>query len=153
MSRPDDLNKIERGEQRLKKFNSTGQPGARKTTTLDMNTAGLNMQPAAVTTNGQISLSPAPSNSASASSSNGGSQQQQISLSDDSFLLDWTNKNSSVILKEEVSNQLYVCLFVCYLPCYLTNRFILKDQYFDDSDIKFDPILLTGLNESARNNI
>jgi hypothetical protein len=99
MSRPDDLNKIERGEQRLKKFALATQPGQRKThqqqpqqqqqqPTLEL----VPLQTTTATTNGQISLSPSPA-----------TQQQKQQISDDSFLLDWTNKNSSVILKEEVS--------------------------------------------------
>jgi hypothetical protein len=98
MSRPDDLNKIERGEQRLKKFSpsSSGQTAGRKS--VESNATNVNMSP--VTTNGQISLSPAPNATSNSSSS---SQQQQVNLGDDSFLLDWTNKNTSVILKEEVS--------------------------------------------------
>ena len=98
MSRPDDLNKIERGEQRLKKFSpsSSGQTAGRKS--VESNATNVHMSP--VTTNGQISLSPAPNATSNSSSS---SQQQQVNLGDDSFLLDWTNKNTSVILKEEVS--------------------------------------------------
>ncbi len=97
MSRPDDLNKIERGEQRLKKFPLPTQPGQRKThqqqpqqqqPILEL----VPLQTTTTTTNGQISLSPSPA-----------TQQQKQQMSDDSFLLDWTNKSSSIILKEEVS--------------------------------------------------
>lgn len=113
MSRPDDLNKIERGEQRLKKFslqNNTNQrktvdmainlsqpsqPASTLTTSYAINNNNANandsIQPIS-TTSGQISLSPNPARI-----------NNQI-MNEDSFLLDWTNKNASAILKEEVIN-------------------------------------------------
>jgi len=111
MSRPDDLNKIERGEQRLKKFPLTAQSGQRKTNNHHNNNNNQQQQqsiielvPLQTTTksiNGQISLSPLPATQ----------QQQQQQLSDDSFLLEWTNKNSSVILKEEVTILWLLCIY------------------------------------------
>ena len=106
MSRPDDLNKIERGEQRLKKFPIQNNQNQRKlidssTITLtnnnnnnnnNSNNNNVSVMTMSPTTNGSISLSPAPNNA---------SNNNQI-LNDDAFLLEWTNKNASIILKEEV---------------------------------------------------
>ena len=78
MSRPDDLNKIERGEQRIKKYSVTSQ-NQRKT--IDNSSISNNIQ----------------------SSSSGTSVNQSADqlISNDSFLLEWANnKNSTFILKE-----------------------------------------------------
>jgi hypothetical protein len=85
MSRPDDLNKIERGEQRIKKYSNTNQ---RKT--IDSSS---------------ISSSISSSTNFSSSIPNANTDQQLINNNNnDSFLLEWANnKSSTFILKEEVS--------------------------------------------------
>lgn len=81
MSRPDDLNKIERGEQRIKKFTNQNQ---RKTCDLTNSSNQTSV------------LSPTTSLN----------QSTDQLLTNDSFLLEWANnKNSTFILKEEVISQ------------------------------------------------
>lgn len=103
MSRPDDLNKIERGEQRIKKY-----------------TAQRKQQ--------QQQMSLDTSNTQSDAASNGSS-------SPSTFLLEWSSKSnpanqSQSLVKDEPSDQF---------------------ENFDDlgnSDIKFDPILLSTVNST-----
>ena len=90
MSRPDDLTKIERGEQRLKKYAVSSQRKLVDTTnnSLVMKTANsIHLANSPMTTNMQITL------------------PSIVSLSsnpqNDSYSLDWNNnKNSTVVLKE-----------------------------------------------------
>jgi hypothetical protein len=105
MSRPDDLNKIERGEQRLKKYPS---PNQRK---LIENHACHNIN---LNVLGKDTLSVQISNT-----------QSIDNLNMSNFLPEWTSKSSPIAVKEE------------------------ETDYFDDlenSDVKFDPILLSSVN-------
>ncbi len=80
MSRPDDLNKIERGEQRIKKY-----PVSQSQRKIIENSS--------INSNGQ----------SNASSSPVVNQSTDQLINNDSFLLEWANnKNSTFILKEEV---------------------------------------------------
>jgi len=106
MSRPDDLNKIERGEQRLKKHSTQSH---RKM--FDTNNANSDNQ------NGLVSPSP----------NNTGNQL----INNDKFLMDWTNKN-------------------------VNSSSLFKEDYFDNltnSDVKFEPIVLSNMSSSLRVNI
>jgi hypothetical protein len=90
MSRPDDLNKIERGEQRIKKYSNTNQ---RKT--IDSSSISSSINSSSSSTNF--------SSSSSSSIPNANTDQQLINNNNDSFLLEWANnKSSTFILKEEV---------------------------------------------------
>lgn len=85
MSRPDDLNKIERGEQRIKKYSNTNQ---RKT----IDSSSISSSISSSSTNFSSSIP------------NANTDQQLINNNNDSFLLEWANnKSSTFILKEEVS--------------------------------------------------
>lgn len=103
MSRPDDLNKIERGEQRLKKYPS---PNQRKL----IESHACN----------NINLNVLVKDTLSVQCSN----NQSIDIVNmNNFLPEWTSKSSPIEVKVE------------------------ETDYFDDlenSDIKFDPILLTS---------
>lgn len=107
MSRPDDLNKIERGEQRIKKY--TAQRKQQQQQQMNLDSANN-------------------SNTQSDASSNGSS-------SPSTFLLEWSSKSnpanqSQSLVKDEPSDQF---------------------ENFDDlgnSDIKFDPILLSTVNST-----
>ena len=89
MSRPDDLNKIERGEQRIKKYSNTNQ---RKT-----------IDSSSISSSISSSSSTNFSSSSSSSIPNANTDQQLINNNNDSFLLEWANnKSSTFILKEEV---------------------------------------------------
>ncbi|CAF0710217.1 unnamed protein product [Brachionus calyciflorus] len=99
MSRPDDLNKIERGEQRIKKY--TAQ---RKL----MESQQIN----------------SPTNN-----NNNTQQQSNNQLNDKNFLLEWKNVN----IKEE---ELDYCI-----------------DDLGNTDIKFDPAILSRANQTVRSNI
>ena len=92
MSRPDDLNKIERGEQRIKKYTNTQSHNQRKLIDTNNNNCKSLLSATVVTQQQQPQ-----------------SQQQTVNLnsthtlSTDSFLLDWTSKGSSVVIKDEVN--------------------------------------------------
>lgn len=88
MSRPDDLNKIERGEQRIKKFSFQTQ---RKQ--LDANTSSSNTS-ASSSTVSSAAVSP---------TTVGLTQSSDQLIANDSFLINWSNPKQNFILKEEVN--------------------------------------------------
>ena len=111
MSRPDDLNKIERGEQRLKKFPSLQNHHHHHNRATTLNKVSTPTTPSIDSNHINRTLSNVINNSNSSSSS----------LNNESFLLEWTastnnnnnttttttttnnNNNNKNILKEEVS--------------------------------------------------
>jgi hypothetical protein len=106
MSRPDDLNKIERGEQRLKKYPMQNQ----------------NQRKLAENSSCQINLT------SSLNAITQTSNQNQL-INNDTFLIEWTSKNNPEIQED-------------------------NDHYFDElgnSDIKFDPILLSTVSPVRAN--
>jgi hypothetical protein len=108
MSRPDDLNKIERGEQRLKKFpTQNNQNNQRKLADSNNNLNSNNNEITSNSTNennvnsnnNAINLLPVANASSINLESSNNLNTNQI-INDDAFLLEWTNKNASIILKE-----------------------------------------------------
>lgn len=115
MSRPDDLNKIERGEQRIKKYTSQRK--------LLENNNSNNNNNVTTTTNSQSGTN---SSQLANIQSMENSSSQIINLNNtvvaknDKYLIEWTAKDNSMAIKEE------------------------NVQFFDDIDIKFDPNLLSA---------
>lgn len=106
MSRPDDLNKIERGEQRIKKFNNNS-------TTQSSNPAS--QRKVATTTTAATADS-----------------QSHTTTSSEAYLMEWANSKSHhhMGLKEDNQSNFY--------------------EDLGNSDIKFDPILLSTVSPSGR---